>query len=194
MVTDGVVPSLLVDRNIKQYYKGGRALRTETVVNDTYDFGVGRRLNNFDDLKAIGFAANRRLSASSASATTANGLETFEDLHRPAVVDDRRASAMRFGDPRVQALLAALLVFRLLPEGFANRGFRAHVGPLLGPQAGDYGPGRATYDLGRLRMRGLIERIPRTHRYRVTALGHRVANFLLGTHRRVVLTTTAATL
>ena len=127
VVTDGVVPSLLVDykhSHIKQYYKGGRALRTETVVNDTYDFGVGRRLNNFDDLKAIGFAANRRLlGVQRISHHCQLGLETFEDLHRPAVVDDRRASAMRFGDPRVQALLAILLVFRLLPEGFANREF-----------------------------------------------------------------------
>ena len=148
---------------------------------------MGRRLNNFDDPKAIGFAANRRLlDVQRISHHCQLGLETFEDLHRPAVVDDRRASAMRFGDPRVQALLAILLVFRLLPEGFANRRFRAHVGPLLGPQAGDYGPGRATYDLGRLRMRGLIERIPRTHRYRVTALGHRVALCYCRTHRRVL--------
>ena len=42
VVTNGVVPSLLVDykhSHVKQYLKGGRALRTETVVNDTYDFG-----------------------------------------------------------------------------------------------------------------------------------------------------------
>ena len=32
-------------------HKEGRALRTETVINDTYDFDVGRRLKNLDDLK-----------------------------------------------------------------------------------------------------------------------------------------------
>ena len=196
VVTDGVVPSLLVDykhSHIKQYYKGGRALRTEMVVNDTYDFGVGRRLGNLDDLKEIGFAANRRLlGVQRISHHCQLGLEAFEDLHRPAVVDDRRASALRFGDPRVQALLAALLVFRLLPQGFANREFREHVGPLLGPDADAYGPGRATYDLGRLRLRGLIERIPRTHRYRVTALGHRVALCYCRTHRRVLAPVLAA--
>ena len=44
VITDGVIPSLHVDykkSRIKQYYKEGRALRTETVINDTYDFGVG---------------------------------------------------------------------------------------------------------------------------------------------------------
>ena len=64
VITDEVVPSLNVDykhSRIKQYHKEGRALRTETVINDTYDFNVGRRLCNLDDLKRIGFAANRRL-------------------------------------------------------------------------------------------------------------------------------------
>ena len=190
VVTNGVVPSLLVDykhSHVKQYLNGGRALRTETVVNDTYDFGVKRMLCNLDDLKTIGFAANRRLlGVQRISHDPPLGQDTFDRLHRPTVVDDRRASAMRFGDPRVQALLAILLVFRLLPEGFANREFREHVGPLLGPQAADYGPGRATYDLGRLRLRGLIEKIPRTHRYRVTALGHRVALCYCRAHRRVL--------
>ena len=196
VITDGVVPSLLVDykhSHIKQYYKGGRALRTETVVNDTYDFGVKRRLSNLDDLKRIGFAANRRLlGVQRISHDSPLGQETFDGLHRPAVVDHRRASALRFGDPRVQALLATLLTFRLLPEGFANRDFREQVGPLLGPQAGPYGPGRATYDLGRLRLRGLIEKIPRTHRYRVTALGHRIALCYCRTHRRVLSPALAA--
>ena len=64
VITDGVIPSLHVDykhSRIKQYHKEGRALHTETVINDTYDFDVGRRLKNLDDLKQIGFAANRRL-------------------------------------------------------------------------------------------------------------------------------------
>ena len=188
VVTNGVVPSLLVDykhSHVKQYLKGGRALRTETVVNDTYDFGVGRKLRNFDDLKEIGFAANRRLlGVQRISHDPPVGQDAFDALHRPAVVDDRRTSALRFGDPRVQALLAALLAFRLLPEGFANREFRERVGPLLAD--GDYGPNRATYDLGRLRRRGLIERIPRTRRYRVTARGQRIALCYCRAHRRVL--------
>ena len=201
VVTNGVVPSLLVDYKHSHvgsrraasgaYLKGGRALRTETVVNDVPSegrastFGVNRKLINLDDLKQVGFAANRRLlGVQRISHDPPLGQDTFDGLHRPAVVDDRRASALRFGDPRVQALLATLLAFRLLPEGFANREFREHVGPLLAD--GGYGSNRATYDLGRLRRRGLIERIPGTRRYLVTALGHRVALCYCRTHRRVL--------
>jgi DNA-binding PadR family transcriptional regulator len=35
--------------------------------------------------------------------------------------------------------------------------------------------GQITYDLRRLRLHGLIERIPKTHRYRITAKGLRIA-------------------
>ena len=63
VITDGVVPSLHVDyRNtrIKQYHKQGRALRTETTINNTRDFGIGKRLHNLPALRQVGFQANRR--------------------------------------------------------------------------------------------------------------------------------------
>src|ERR1700736_1369077 len=64
VITDGVVPSLHVDykkSRIKQYHKEGQALRTETTINDTRDFAIGRRIENLQELRKIGFAANRRL-------------------------------------------------------------------------------------------------------------------------------------
>ena len=64
VITEGVTPSLHVDykhTTIKQYHKEGRALRTETTINDTRDFGIGKRLTNLPALREIGFSANRRL-------------------------------------------------------------------------------------------------------------------------------------
>src|SRR5208282_3356343 len=64
VITDGVVPSLHIDyqgTRIKQYHKEGRALRTETTINNTYDFGIGKGLHNLSALRKIGFGANRRL-------------------------------------------------------------------------------------------------------------------------------------
>src|SRR5213078_5253422 len=64
VLTEGVVPSLHVDykkSKVKQYHKEGQALRTETTINDTYDFEIGRSLSNLPALREIGFAANRRL-------------------------------------------------------------------------------------------------------------------------------------
>jgi hypothetical protein len=64
VITQHLTPSLYADykhTTIKQYHKEGRALRTETTINDTYDFAIGRRLTNLPALPKIGFSANRRL-------------------------------------------------------------------------------------------------------------------------------------
>jgi hypothetical protein len=57
---------------------------------------------------------------------------------------------MRFTDPRVQALLAGLVIFRLLPNGFANRDLRDHLAPLLGFAPDSLTQGKMSYDLRRL--------------------------------------------
>ena len=179
VITDGVIPSLHVDykhSRIKQYYKEGIALRTETVINNTYDFDVGRRLHNLENLTGVGFAANRRLlRVQRVSHDATVGANVLEELNRPRVVDGQRASALRFADPRVQALLAAIASFRLLPAGFTNRQLRETLAPLLGVSVDEYSQGHMTYDLRRLRLHGLIERIPHTQRYAVTEAGVRVA-------------------
>ncbi|MYA87701.1 MAG: hypothetical protein F4X97_04490 [Boseongicola sp. SB0662_bin_57] len=92
------------------------------MTDNTYGFGVRRRLCNLDDLKEVGFKANRRLlDVQRSSHDCPIGVETFDAFHRPAVVDGRRVSAMRFGDPRIQAVTAALLMHVFLPAGFSNR-------------------------------------------------------------------------
>jgi hypothetical protein len=101
-------------------------------------------------------------------------------------VAGQRASALRFADRAAQALLSALLVFRLLPRGFSNRDLRDHWAPLLGKAPGALTPGQMTYHLRRLRLHGLIERMPRTHRYRVTDTGWRTALFCTRAYNRVL--------
>ena len=49
-------------------------------------------------------------------------------------------------------------------------------------------PGRVTYDLRRLRLHGLIERIPKTHSYRITAKGLRTAIFYTRLYNRSLRT------
>ncbi|HEX2300804.1 MAG TPA: hypothetical protein VHH34_20240, partial [Pseudonocardiaceae bacterium] len=64
VLTAGVTPSLHIDykrTQVKQYHKEGRALRTETTINDSTDFRIGKRLTNLPALREVGFAANRRL-------------------------------------------------------------------------------------------------------------------------------------
>ena len=102
------------------------------------------------------------------------------------MIDGQRVAALRFTDPRVQVVLGALVVFRLLPEGFRNHELRALVAQLLGVAPDTITPGSLTYQLRRLRLRALIVRIAGTHRYRVTPIGLRTALFFTRTYTRVL--------
>jgi hypothetical protein len=181
IITEGVVPSLHVyykNTHLKQYHKEGRGLRTETTINDTYDFGVGKRLHNLAALRAIGMAANRRvLEVEQLTHDCHIGAEAFDRLQQPAEVDGQHASALPFGQPWVQALLTVLVLFCLQPEGFRNRQLRPLLAQLLGLPEAKITPGRLSYELRRLRLHGIIERIPQTQRYRLTAFGLKTASF-----------------
>ena len=83
-------------------------------------------------------------------------------------------------------LLQALVIFRLSIAGFTNRDLRERLAPLLGLDLSQLTPGMMTYDLRRLRLRGLIRRIPGKHRYYVTDYGLRIALFYTRTYARVL--------
>ena len=176
VITDGVTPSVHIDyksTRIKQYHKEGRALRTETTINNPGDFGIRKRLTHLPELREIGFSANRRLlGVQRLSHNPIHAAEAFHAVHDPIVTaDGTRTAGLRLGDRRAQGLLQALLVFRLLPNGFLNRDLRGLLAGLLGRGPDQISAGQVSYDLRRLRAHGLITRVPHSHRYRVTDIG-----------------------
>jgi len=187
VITEGVIPTLYVDyksTRVKQYHKENRALRTETTINDARDFAIGKRLKNLPALREVGFQANRRLlDVQRISHDCWLGEDLFREIHQPVTLGEQRASALRFGDRRVLALLSVLVLFRLLPRGFTNRALREQMCTLLGRE---HTSGQMTYDLRRLRLHGLIERIPKTRRYLVTEVGCRAALFLTRAYSRLL--------
>ena len=98
VLTEGVVPSLHVEykkSKVKQYHKEGQALRTETTINDTYDFAIGRALRNLPALREIGFAANRRLlHVESLSHDCLIGEDYLTPSPHPCLVQDQRAAGL----------------------------------------------------------------------------------------------------
>ncbi len=190
VVTKGVDPQISCtykSSRIKQYLKEGRALRTETVISNTRDFGIGRRVNadNWRALRAVGDSANQRLcDAQAQDAAPAPDVVTLTQVTRPTKTPDGlHAPALCFGDPRVMALLAALVGFRHVLVGFQNRQLVALVASLLSQP---YGHRQATYDLRRLRRKGLIVRLPQSQRYQLTPRGRAVAVLFLKAHGRVL--------
>jgi hypothetical protein len=189
VITSGVTPSLHADykhATIKQYHKEGRALRTETTINDTRDFRIGKRLTNLPALREIGFSATRRLlRLERLSHDPIAGASAVTAVTEPVITSGgTRIPGLPIGAARSHALLAALLIFRLQPAGFTSRDIRELTAGLRGVPS--VTTGQMTYDLRRLRSHHLIEKIPASHRYRVTDTGLHVAMILTRLRDRVL--------
>jgi len=100
--------------------------------------------------------------------------------------DGQPAPGLKMGDPRVTALLAALCLFALTPEGITNRRLRPRVAELLGVAEADYTPRQMGYDLRRLKRKALIRQVPGKLCYTLTPYGRRMALFLTKVHARVL--------
>ena len=170
---------------IKQYLKDGRALRIETVINSPDDLLCKRRLRHLDELQTKARAVNARLlDTERVGQGCVLASPAFARVAQSTLTEDgRRSPALRFGDPRVMALLGALCI-GLNALGFTNRSLRAQVSQLLGVS---YTVHQMSYDLARLRAKGLIRRRPGTNTYDPTPDGQRVAIFYTKVHDRLLV-------
>ncbi|MGH7383249.1 MAG: hypothetical protein ACREKR_13655 [Candidatus Methylomirabilales bacterium] len=169
---------------VKSSLKCGKALRIETVVNDTGDLGLLRGLEHLEEPSVKARDVNRRmLDALRVGQSCVLASPAFERVARPTLVEGRRAPALRFGDPRVTALAGALCAIVHTVTGFTDRSLRAQASTLLGVP---YTMSQMSYDLRRLRLKGLITRLPRSNTYVLTPDGQRVAIFYTKLHNRLL--------
>lgn len=192
VIARDVVPQLQIhykSSKAKAYLKEGRALRVETTVNNPDDFGVHKTLNaeNWRALRRLGAQTNARfLAAIGEGQGGLPDLATLESVVLPSVHDGQRAPGLRFGEPRVMALLASIAAFAHVLGGLTNRSLRAQMQALW--NAG-YSSAQASYDLRRLRLKGFVDRIAGTNTYRPTEHGLRIAAFFTQLSARVVVPT-----
>ncbi len=172
---------------VKQYEKGDRLLRTETCVNNTYDLGVGRRLENLPALHERMRTTNARyLEAQAellASTVDAGDLAT---LARPVQVGARRVPGLKLEDDRVVRLLEVLLHPGTFVADWTTR--QVHVRLLTRHRLteADYRLGQLRYDLGKLRAHGLVERLGTSRRYRLTPRGLKLGVLLVKLRTRLL--------
>jgi len=191
IITQGVVPSLHIEYkrcHIKQYFKEARALRTETTFNDTYDVGVQRGLRNFAYLRTLGQRINGRLLALEQVAHDCglSDAQLASFVLPSRTTEGQPAPGLRFGQPRVNALLQGLCLFALTPEGITNGRLRPLVAQLLGLANEQYRSRQMGYDLRRLARKGLIRRVDHKLCYTLTPYGRRIALFLSKVQARIL--------
>jgi len=155
---------------------------------ETIDNGIA----DVDDKEALrrlcrrflGRDFNRRLlQLERQSHRAAPSATQIQALVMPSGPASHRVPGLRLGAPRVAALLAALCRFQLIFGGFRRHQLQQLVHEHLGA---DYSGGQAAYDLARLKGKGLIVRLPHTHRYQLTDLGMRMATLFTTVHSQVL--------
>lgn len=190
VLREGVQPIIRIRYKhsaLKQYLKDGRALRTEMVFNNTLDFGILRGLRHFAELVKLGTHFNDRLlEQEQMSQDCFLSLQEMRKLGQSIRLEDgQHASALRFADPRTMAVLEALACQAYIPKEIGNYSLRSIVAQLLEASSITYSSAQMTYDLHRLRLKGLIERIEHSHRYRPTDLGIKVVTFFTKLYHRL---------
>jgi hypothetical protein len=183
--TDITINAFYRHSRIKQYLKDGRALRIETVINSPTDLRIGRRIACLGELQDTArMISTRLLRTERASQGCVLANPVFERIAHPTVdAAGRRATAMRFGDSRVQALAGALCQTVCAVTGITNRSLRALMTGLPGAP---YSMAQASYDLARLARNGLITRRPHASTYDLTPDGLAFAIFYTKVHDRVL--------
>src|SRR5713226_8994243 len=197
VVQSGVQPNLHLTykhSGVKQYFKENRALRTETTINNPQDFGVGKDLSNWTYLRQLAAAINQRLlETERVSQDCVLSAESFARVSEPTMTaTGQRAPGLRFGQPRVMALFAALSRFAPSMNGFRHAEMREIVPTLLRIDPETYTTSQRSYDLRRLRLKGLIARIDGRHIYVLTTYGRKVVYLMTKLQQRIFDVASAA--
>ena len=188
--------------SIKMYNKEGSVLRVESTLDNPRFFKVLRPLESAPEQPLcwqklrkgvadthrraeLGRAANRRyLEALAAVSSDQPAGTVAQTIFRPRTKQGRRARALNPWSKQDGALLEAIAAGEWTINGFRNRDVRAALfGSGKNPAEAKRLAARTTRLLALLRIHGLIQKIPKTHRYQVTAKGRQIITALQAARR-----------
>jgi len=163
---------------IKQYVRDVRILRTEPATNNVNDYGVNKGIDNLPELR-------ERLEAITDNYLDVQQdiLETFVDrgqlreLARPTIVGSgKRIPGLKLDHPRQLAVMQALVRFSHIAaqSTFTTRLIHPVVAKALGLSVTEYTLSSLRYDLSKLIAKGLVQKLPRSRRYRLLRKGYQL--------------------
>jgi hypothetical protein len=168
----------------KMYTKGERVLRTEIIVHNTKELHCGRSLPKFSEivwrLKEI---LNRFLNALRCIDIAAISENSLEDWHKPSQVGQTRVGGVDINQPRMRAVLQAVMALSAAPQGFQCADLAVTVQENM---ASPYTPRQAAYDLKKLRGKNLVRKIENSRRYEPVHEGLREMTALLVLREKVI--------
>jgi DNA-binding transcriptional ArsR family regulator len=183
---------------LKQYVRDDRLLRTEPATHSVYDYGVNKDIENLPQLR-------EKTSAIIDNYHNAQQdiLETFVDrgqlqkLAEPTVLaNGKRIPGLKLDQPRQLAVMHALVRFANIAAGgtFTTLDLFAPTLDALGYNATKYSLASLRYDLSKLRAKGLVEKVPRSRRYRLVGKGYSICLVFLKLFEKIYAPLTAGLL
>jgi hypothetical protein len=174
---------------IKQYVRDNRLLRTEAATNNVNDYQVAKATDNLPELRqALQRITDRYLDIQQ------DILESFVDrgqlrhLREPTLLaNGKRVPGLKLDHLRQLALMHALVRFSHVPAGdtFSSAEIHPDTAAVLGRTTAEYPLGSLRYDLSKLRAKHLVEKLPNSRRYRLTAEGYRICLVYLKLFERI---------
>jgi hypothetical protein len=163
--------------SLKQYVKDRTVLRTETTCQQLTDLSLPKDIQNLPRLREVlGTSNERLLEAEQDVLASYVDRGQLAQLRQPTVsATGRRTPGLRLDDARLLALLGTLTSFVYLigKACFQTQDLLEGMQRALGQP--DYRLSQLRYDLGKLRGKGLVRRLPRSRRYELSPEGYRLA-------------------
>jgi hypothetical protein len=157
---------------LKAYSKGERTLRFEVIVHNTKTLPVKRSLDSFAGLIAyLRPILTRFLNTLQAVDAAFISDDLLERLPTSTQLGSTKVAGIHLDQPRMRAVLQAVLALAPSPNGFAASDLAAKVRHFLGRSDPDYLPRHAAYDLKKLRTKQLVQKLGNSRKYALTTTG-----------------------
>lgn len=179
---------------LKVYSKGERTLRFEVVVHNTKHLPVNRSLDSFAGLIAyLRPILTRFLDTLQAVDAAFISDELLDRLPLTSQLGSATVAGIHLDQPRMRAVLHAVLALAPTPGGFAASDLAAKVRQILRDSAAAYLPRHAAYDLKKLRAKQLVHKLGNSRKYALTATGLSAIPALAILREKVIKPVLAAT-
>ena len=175
--------------SLKQYVRDRLCLRTEPATNDVTAYGVKKAVENLPQLRdKLSTVCDNYLNVQQ------DILESFVDrgqlhnLTQPTILPSgKRIPGLKLDHPRQLALMHALVCFAHIAAGntFTTAELYPYVLAALQMSATQYSLASLRYDLWKLRAKHLVEKLPKSRRYRLCPQGYSICLVFLKLFERV---------
>lgn len=172
---------------VKLYAKGERVLRCEAIVHNAKALRWKRSLSAFPQLvQRLKDVLERFLNQLHCLRHAFIADNTLDALGEHGQVGQSRTTGINLNQPRLRAVIAAVLALAPSPRGFTISQLAREVRALLGLDEDHYLPRHASYDLKKLRGKQWVHKIGKSRRYEPDPDGLKVMTALLTLREKVI--------